>query len=480
MGAGKKNDLFETMVSYLTMNFMNAADNLEEDKKECRLPERLTVLAEGFARGFDLGTVNEKLKEEGCEALYARSFYEAGLIYAFSHHLTYKEWQELYLEYTERYRKNLECTDQWFAGGKITLKQLEYYVEENSSEQQNTMMLTKFMEQEIIESRTSEDFFSFMDENAENFSAVREKARYYFCKYLNLYIQEKCEKYYACCEKSEKVRLQYGNSLDKEERGYLERFALEELSFLKPLTALKKEAQKNKPSMTIQEKRELLENTALTPGGIFDEFNYFYFGYVSVEWIELVFELYGPVKEWPESMKVRIAHALGYCSLNPEETERNEALLKLEKAEQEEEFRERDLDEAYERDTAKISRNYQRGRSGEDYFREFITGKRDINRETLVSFLMFVKMKTNLNEEHKITMARLNHILENCGFAQLRPDRGFDQFVLGFLRSKDPFSVLEDHVEHQVTSGQNFYLYKVYKDAYCHQEELIDYLTFKK
>ena len=45
--------------------------------------------------------------------------------------------------------------------------------------------------------------------------------------------------------------------------------------------------------MSLEEKKEYLENTALTPGGIFDEFNYFYFGYVSVDWMEILFELYG-------------------------------------------------------------------------------------------------------------------------------------------------------------------------------------------
>ena len=53
--------------------------------------------------------------------------------------------------------------------------------------------------------------------------------------------------------------------------------------------SLKRDAQKSKGRMSLEEKKELLENTALTPGGIFDEFNYFYFGYVSVDWLELVF-----------------------------------------------------------------------------------------------------------------------------------------------------------------------------------------------
>ena len=74
-------------------------------------------------------------------------------------------------------------------------------------------------------------------------------------------------------------------------------------------------------------------------------------------------------------------------------------------------------------------------------------------------------MKISLNDDNKITLMRVNRILENCGFAQLRPGIGFDRFVIDFLRSSDPFSVMEEYVDRQVGKGENFYLYKVYKDA---------------
>ena len=34
--------------------------------------------------------------------LYARSLYEAGLIYAFSHQMKYESWKELYRRYMEK------------------------------------------------------------------------------------------------------------------------------------------------------------------------------------------------------------------------------------------------------------------------------------------------------------------------------------------------------------------------------------------
>ena len=332
-----KSYLFEAAVTELTMNVLDSGEGFLAGEGEYPLPGRLAVLAEGFAQKMDLGEVNERLKEEGFESLYARSLYEAGLIYAFSHGLSYEEWKELYQAYMERYTGKIDPEKQVFSGGKITLKQLEAYVRDHSSSGSlETEMLTRFMETEIIESKNDEDFYRFMDQNVENFSAVREKARYYFCKYLDLYIRQKCENYYESCETSERMLRQYGNTLNKDERGYLERLALEELNFLKPLTALKRDAQKSKGRMTLEEKRELLENTALTPGGIFDEFNYFYFGYVSVDWLELVFELYGPVEDWPENLKIRIAHSLGYCTRNPEEAQKQTALKKLREKEDEE------------------------------------------------------------------------------------------------------------------------------------------------
>lgn len=474
----KKDDLFEEMVTNLTLNFMD--EDFDIENEDIPLPGRLAVLAEGFARNLTLEEVNERLEDEGYETLYARSFYEAGLIYAFSHQLDYNRWMELYQKYMEKYMEQAKSKKQSFPKGKITLKNLEKYVKENSSEQLETEMLTSFMEQEIIKSQSEEDFFHFMDQNVENFSAVREKARYYFCKYLYLYIRQKIENYYESCEKSEALLRQYGSALEKEERGYLELHALEELNFLKPLTALKKDAAKSRNRMLLEEKKELVENTAITPGGVFDEFNYFYFGYVSVDWMELIFELYGSVEDWPDNLKLRIAHALGYCSAHPEAGEEQRALKRLKQWEREELEKEEEKDREYERDEKKAAKLYQRGRSGEDFFRDFMTGKRDINRETLISFLLFVKTKITMEDDNKITMMRMNRILSNCGFSQLSPGAGFDRFVIEFLRSQEPFSVLESHVDKRVGEGENFYLYKVYKGAYCHQDELAKYLRIRE
>ena len=339
----KKSDIFENLV----MNFSIDTEELSkaDEKKRKAVPTRLEILAEGLAARWSLEQINQKLEENECEKLYARSFYEACLIYAFEHRMDYEEWKELFAEGRKLFEKSKGDEKSFFRGGKITLKELKEYMEaESVSEELETMFLTRSLEEKIIKSDSEEEFLSFVQENIEKFSSVRERARYYFCKYLYFYIQDRCDRYYESCIKEEKLRNQYGNVRDKEERGREEKFALEELAFLKPLTKLKRDADKQRNNMSLEEKKEYLENTALTPGGIFDEFNYFYFGYVSVDWMEILFELYGNFDQWPQNMKIRVAHSLGLCSQNPSPEEWKTAAAKLLLMEEEQRKKEEEKD----------------------------------------------------------------------------------------------------------------------------------------
>ena len=310
--------MFENLVMNFSIDMEDAPEILKAGEKK-GIPDRMLILARGLAEGWSLERVEQELKDKGCAGLYGRSFYEACLMYAFSHGMSYGEWKDFFAAC----RKLREASDgsgnRLMKGGKITLRELEEYVEEESSEGMQTMLLTREFADRIVHLTSPQDFWKFINENIEKFSSARERARYYFCKYLYFYIQDRCDKYYESCKKEETLRKQYGNMLDKDERGRSEKFALEELSFLKPLTRLKRDADKLKNQMTLAEKKEYLQNTALTPGGVFDEFNYFYFGYVSVEWMEILFELYGKFEEWPENTKIRVAHSLGLCSQTPGE-----------------------------------------------------------------------------------------------------------------------------------------------------------------
>ena len=113
-----KGKLFEEMVTDLTLNFLDADEGFLADSDKYPLPGRLAVLAEGFARQMDLKEVNERLEDEGYETLYARSLYEAGLIYAFSHQMKYESWKELYRRYMEKYDRIADPKRQIFAGGE--------------------------------------------------------------------------------------------------------------------------------------------------------------------------------------------------------------------------------------------------------------------------------------------------------------------------------------------------------------------------
>lgn len=184
----------------------------------------------------------------------------------------------------------------------------------------------------------------------------------------------------------------------------------------------------------------------------------------------MLFEFYGPLKDWSEEEKIRIACSLGYCKKNPSDEEKEKAFLQLERLSKKQENTEKQLDEKYAIGMERAG--YQSGRSGETYFRDFITGRRDINRDTLLAFLVFVQAETKLDLKDKLTIARINRILYNCGFAQLRPDREFDEFIRKYLTGEAKEEVLYEAAERAALKSEDFYLYKLYQQAKSCQKEL--------
>ena len=114
----KKSDIFENLV----MNFSIDTEELSkaDEKKRKAVPARLEILAEGLAARWSLEQINQKLEENECEKLYARSFYEACLIYAFEHRMDYEEWKELFAEGRKLFEKSKGDEKSFFRGGKIT------------------------------------------------------------------------------------------------------------------------------------------------------------------------------------------------------------------------------------------------------------------------------------------------------------------------------------------------------------------------
>ena len=93
---------------------------------------------------------------------------------------------------------------------------------------------------------------------------------------------------------------------------------------------------------------------------VFDNFNYFYFGYVSLDWLEVLLESYGDLKHLPHHQKKRLAESLRHYDSHLRGLSDEEVLsLKIQQMQKEEEK----LDQIYSLDST--DRGYQRNRSGE-------------------------------------------------------------------------------------------------------------------
>ena len=412
-----------------------------------KVPLRYRIIALGFVKHFTAEELNQKLRENGCAQLYARSLWEAGLFYAFLKGLSYKEWKKLQ-ETIVRFRDEGGIADPFFQNPTITVRDLRDYLEANSSDDRQAMatrQLTRALEEKIAEAASGEeDFESFLSENIRAFSMVREKTRYYFCKYLYFVLLTKVDRY-----------------LDAVRRGISVEEASAELDMFKGITPLKRK------KMTFEESRDFLLNCGISCGEIFDAFHYYFFEYVSLDWVQVLADYYGSLDAMPDEEQRRLASALRrqdpvrYGPL----TDAAIVAAKQEEMEAAEEA----LDEAYSLDGD--SRGYQRNRAGENTIRKYIRGTLDIDRTTLVCFLLFFGAAANLPAELQITPERLSEILLSCGFPALREQDDFDCFVLGYLDADDRVEYLMQEVTNYALEEENFHLYQVYKHSTSYHEE---------
>ena len=438
---------------------------------------RTEIIRKGFAEGLSAEDVNKLLTADYCEALYARNIYEAALIYAFDHRKSYEEWQAMIGQCRKLYDPGRQAS-----GTVMPLADVRKYVEEGSRNEDsgtNTAYITKEMQEQLSQTTDEDSFISFLLNNIERFSSVREKARYYFLKYILYYIDEKTDAYLKACGQVDRIRLQKGEILTEEEKN-IEKTAVEELSFLKPLKPLQRSADTAKMTsknyMPLEEKKKWLAGTSLTPGGIYEAMNYYYFGYISMEWLDLCVEMYPYFEDWPMAARKKIAEGLGLITRKTSPEEEAAVLDGLgERIEQIELRKEEELNKIYAKDGSTQERDelYAESRKAANAFRDFILGKTDVNRRTLIMFLLFINANTRLEKDRSITIPRLNDILINCGFSQLRPDREFDKFVIAFMRAEDPMGVFEDMMEERIKKTEESVLYNIYESAYNHQKELI-------
>lgn len=409
-----------------------------------RVPLRYRLIALGFARGQTLEELNETLDQEGCARLYSRSLWEASLIFAFLHGLTYHQWKELQ-EICHQMRDEQQQED--YFGKQITLKELNRYLEDHSrkeDQQLHTEHLTRVMEEKIARLGSGkEEFRQFLNANIRSFSPVREKTRYYFCKYLYYYLEDKIGQYTQAMEKS----------LPAQEY-------LAELAVFKGVTQLKRK--KRSP----RETRDFLMEAGISCREIFDDFNYFYFGYVSLDWLDVLMEYYGNLEDLPAMQKKKMAQALRHYYPKMESLGDEEILKwQMEKSEKEEE----ELDTVYSLDGT--DRGYQRNRSGENTVRKYIKGALDLDRTTFICFLLFFGKSTRLCDSLRVTKERLDEILLECGFSKLMAEHDFDDFILRYLDSREPADLLMEEVTRYARQEENFFFYNMYKDSKNYQQE---------
>lgn len=446
--------VFEKMIQDLSGQ--NCKEILEECmgrnvKKIKNRPVRYRLIALGFVAHMSLEQLDQKLQENGCEQLYARNFIEATLIYAFNNKLTYQEWKDLEKSCEEKITADAEL-DPWFNESAVKYSDLRNYLESNSivdRDRLKTLSVTRKMREQIEKEDSEEKFIKFVEQNLADFRSVREKARYYYCKYLNFYIEEKVEGYLAAYER---------------------RFGIEQAAM--DLAVLKCKSDLRKKSESAEDVRKELLDSRISFGNIYDAFNYFYFSYISADWMEVMLDGYSDdieqisIEEQKKLAKAIRTYEHGWKDLSDREV----VTRKIEEMKQKEE----EYDQQYARNTDTTQRGYQKGRAGENSVRNYIKGNIDIDRTTLICYLLFFGQEGMRHKEHIVDRERLDHILGECGYPILRKQDGFDNFIMQYLEAENRAEFLVDNVVAAAEEQKNFYLYNMYQGGVNEYERLKD------
>lgn len=399
------------------------------------VPLRYRLIGLGFMKHQCLEELNNVLKQHGCRSLYARNSFECTLIYAFSHHLSYGEWKKIFMA-CDTVRSN--CTrredglDTFFQNTKITLGELEQYVKRFSAVSERgleTKNVTYVMNEEIqgLDSDHS-SFFRFYASSMDEFTDVHEKARYYFCKFFYRHLMDKIDHYIS----------RTGGAMPDQEH-------------LVGLLPLKAESVLRRRSMEPAETMEILKQCPISPGALFEEFNYYFFGYVSTDWVELFLENVSEMRELSAGQLHMLANAIR--EMTPKK--KRKELADLEDAF----IVKNKIDELQGGDGKKGSRK------GEAAMRKYIRGELDLDRTTLICFLLYFSSSFISRKAIGISSERLDEMLNECGFSTLQKENAFDEFVMHYIASKDPVDFLMLEMDRYISAGKNFYLYEMYSQS---------------
>ena len=402
-----------------------------------RAPLRVRLILKGLVNGADAAQVNKALLEHGCPTLYARSYREAVLIYALNQHLRLLQYQTLQRQ-CDDLREQADHRD--MPPKSVTLHWLREYVEKYSSKEGTRLVtgtLTKQLADSLGEVESDEALLQILNENIAAFSEVREKTRYYFCKYLLYYLDNRVEDYFNA------KRTKVGFS-----------FAEEQIRTLfRGISYLKRHKSEEEGKL-----RTVLEEAPISLGGVFEDFSYFFFYYNVQPWTDLLGEAYGDdLAQIPTYLKEKYLRAVR-CPSRP------------------------DLDQAVaqmmRRQEAEAEQATSTERCGETALRKYFRGQLDMDRVTFLCFLLFFSATSQIPAGQQLEERRVNEILVNCGFPMLQPDQPFDAFVCRFL-GYDSLDAAWDYVMEEVNRavmrGEDSFLYRSYRrsDNYYRQLEPI-------
>lgn len=104
--------------------------------------------------------------------------------------------------------------------------------------------------------------------------------------------------------------------------------------------------------------------------------------------------------------------------------------------------------------------------------RNYIKGVLDLDRTTLICYLLFFGKERQNDQEIFLDRERLDEILLECGYAKLRTSDDFDRFVLQYLTAKDRVDYLMESVTESARKEKNFYLYHMYRESVNEEERL--------
>lgn len=429
-----------------------AEDNRTDYLEQCmsfdihldrKVPLRYRLIALGFIRHYTLDALNEKLLANGCAALYSRNYQEAGLIYAFLRGLSFEEWKGLE-EKSRRVMEEHAPLSPWLQKGKITADELRRYVEENSADADSAGTLkTRHRTRELDAALKSPDtdFTSFLLENIDAFSLSREKTRYYFCKYLWYFLDTKIKEYVAEMKtgrRKNEAPAVFGDDFDT-------------------MNVFEGIVTQRRKKGTPEEMQDFLMHAGISCGNLYADYNQFYHGYVTLDWMDILLERYGEISRVPAEEKHFLAESLRRYNPKFRKLDDNEVLAQEDALRREEE---KNLDEAYRPD--KGNRGYQRGRQGENSIRKYIRGQLDIDRTSLIFYLLYFGASAELPPEYRISERRLSGILRESGYAPLNPDEDLDLFAIQFIAADDQFEFLVREVNAYAVNWENFFLYRSY------------------